>query len=252
MEEAETLTDEQIKWVAADTFATLLPGWQQDDSSNEPGMTLMTDGTYDWSWHDDEWYAHTPDGRIAFSEMKPWLDIEDVNWVDPAAGKEVQDLYAAFDQKLRTFREARDLVHQKGKSRGYYPIQSKGSKSKKGSSKGKKGSSSSIMWTAPGKGKGSSSSSVVSKPGYTGCFVCGDGGHDWRNCPKRGSSSSSSSSGPSKTRPINYVADAFMVTEAEGHTGGNEESSSSQTIPTADIQRLILAAAGGPYDPHRL
>ncbi len=251
MDESESLADEQIKWVSADTFATLLPGLTQDDSNvSDPGMTMMTDGTYDWSWHDDEWFAHTPDGLVAFSEMKPWLDIEDVNWVDPTAGREIQDLYANFDQKLRTFREARDLVHQKGKSRGYYPIHQKGSKSKKGNHKGKKGSSNVVLWSAPGKGKGSSSSSIVNKPGYTGCFVCGDSGHDWRNCPKRGTSSSSG--GPSKAKHINFVEEVFMVNEAERHTGGNEESCSSDAISPADIQRLILAAAGGPHDPHRL
>lgn len=66
--------------------------------------------------------------------MKPWLDVEDIAAVDSVAGKELEEIFANFQQRVRTFREARDLVHQKGKNRGYYPFVPKGKQKGKGKS----------------------------------------------------------------------------------------------------------------------
>ena len=102
----------------------------------EPEVSWFHDGHQEWTWYDDDWYSPTSDGWVAFSEAKQWWEIEDILVADPSVGKEVKDLYAAFEQKVRTFREARDLVQQKGKSRGYYPINPKGKRYHKGKGKG--------------------------------------------------------------------------------------------------------------------
>ena len=249
-EDVEQIPDGQIKWVSSEAFASIGLDWEDESIATgaEAEGIWMSDGWNDWTWWEDEWYTPTSDGWIAYSEMKPWLEIDDLMVADPVAGKEVKDLYAAYEQKARTFREARDLVHQKGKSRGYYPLSPKGSNFGKGKSKsrpkGKKGSGMSMVVTP--KGKGSNPSSPSSKPGYTGCFVCGDKGHDWRNCPKRGSSGSSSS------RPaggaIGMVEEVFMVSApsssaADGATGNPSPQ---------DLQRSILAATSCSGTHHRL
>ena len=101
-------------------------------------------------------------------------------------------------------------------------------------------------------GKGVSGSTNPSKqPGYTGCFICGDKAHDYRSCPKRGSSSSGSQGSVGKGRPINFVSSEpldsiMMVTNV----------SDEMVIPSVgpqDLHRMILTAStGSSSDPHRL
>ena len=103
--------------------------------------------------------------------MRPCLEIEEISYHDSAVGKELQDTFAAFDSKVRTFREARNLIHQKGKNRGYLMPKGKGYMS----SKGKKGNHKGTALMSQGKSSGSASSGPQ-KPGnagYTGCFICG-------------------------------------------------------------------------------
>ena len=141
--------------------------------------------------------------------MKPWIDIDEVGAFDSNLGKELQELYVAYDQKLRTFRESREAMHQKGKNRVFYQNGKGNPKGKsKGQSKGKKGSVNTVLTVQSvqgfsGKGKGSPSS-PSKQPGYTGCFICGDKSHDYRACPKRGNQAASSSTSP-KSKPIRMV-----------------------------------------------
>ena len=126
VEELDTVPDDQVKWLEAEAFwATIKP---EEPNAPEPEheMAWWSDGMYDW-WHDgDEWCTYAGNGVFPFSEMKPWMDVDDILAVDATAGKEAQDLLAAFESKVRTFKEARDYVHQKGQSRGYYPVRARG------------------------------------------------------------------------------------------------------------------------------
>ena len=253
-EDIEGLDEEKIHWVEMETFAaSVFP--PEYEASSESETAWYSDGLFDWVYYEDEWHTMTQDGWVAYSDMKPWLDAEEAFVIDPVAGKEIQDLYAAYEQKMRTFKEARDLVHQKARNRGYFPYKPpKGSggfgKGKgKGQSKGKKGSS---LMVSQGKGS-ASSSSPASKPGYTGCFICGDKTHDYLVCPKRGSNANKGFS-KGKPKPINYVdaapepADSIlMVEEVQSPTSPRAD------LGHEDMQRLILTATtGSNSDPHRL
>ena len=236
--------DQQIQWVDQDAFHELVgvaSSVEQSGASDETAW--FNDGRFDWQWHEDEWHACTDDGWVAFSDLKPWLDVEEIMFQDQAADKEVQDLYASFDQKVRSFREARDAVYSKGKNRGFYH----GLKGKliKGSSKGKskvsmaKPSSSHVLavQSVGGKGKGS----PVGKPGYSGCFICGDRSHDFRSCPKRGQSSMSSTSSASKSKPICFATvtdEVFMLEETDLEPPPT-------TLSLSAVHRMVLAASSG-------
>ena len=71
---------------------------------------------------------------IAYSEMRPWLDIEEISYRDASLGKELSETFAVVNEKMRAFQEARHAVQQKGKTRGYY--KPKGFSKGKGFNKG--------------------------------------------------------------------------------------------------------------------
>ena len=193
---------------------------------------------------------------IAYTDMRPWLELDEIAFHDPNLGKELSETYAAFESKVRSFKEARNAVRQKGKSRGYFskgPPKGKGKFGKGFSSKG------SVMMTQPsmntGYGKGSSSSNSngpqkPGQPGYKGCFICGDKQHDFRSCPKRNSTGKSSQKGG---KPV------YMV--EENPDGGATAVSPSSAIEVVQIdenemgeelQRAILAADGALTGQERL
>lgn len=132
-DDLDTVTDDQIHWLSQEEAQAMLA--VPEDLTSETEQAWYNDGWNDWSYHDGEWYTQGGDGWISYADLKPWYDIEEAMSVDPAAGKELQDIYANYDQKVRTFREAREAVHQKGKSRGFFQPSSKGKS--KGTPKGK-------------------------------------------------------------------------------------------------------------------
>ena len=98
------------------------------------------DGLYDWVCWGDEWFAQVDDGSyVAYHDLKPWLELDEIAYHDPNLGKELSDIYAGFESKVRSFKEARSAVKQKGKSRGYFskgPPKGKGKFGKGFSQKG--------------------------------------------------------------------------------------------------------------------
>ena len=246
-EDWDNPAEELVHWVDHGTMASVF-GVIEPEQHADSESAWFSDGWYDWSWHDDEWQTLTSDGWISYVDMKPWMDIDEVNVIDQSLGKELHDLYIAYDQKLRTFKESRELLSQKGKSRGFYHVPKGNPKSKgKGTPKGKKGHAGSIMVAhgyGYGKGKGSptSSSSVVNQPGYRGCFNCGDKTHDYRTCHKRGQGAAKS------TAQSNMIC---MVTASEPGPSSSV-SPPMPSPPVQDVQRMVLAAAGDASDPNRL
>ena len=258
VEDSELWSEDQVKWLDASTFAATVVQTSDESTAAETEMSWYSDGWHDWMWMDDEWHVNQGESWVAYSEMRPWMDVEDIQAVDATLGKEVEDLYSTFDQKVRSFREARDLMQQKGKNRGYYPYRPKGFSKGKGKGpgsnpKGKKGSSgSSVLYTSKGKGSGTPQNPGTS--GYTGCFICGEKSHSYVNCPKRGQGSNSSSTKPAnvvcfvETMETSSPSDVFMLEPSSSTV----PAAPSTTVPPEDVQRMILAAAGSPQDPHRL
>lgn len=95
-------------------------------------------------------------------------------------------MYAAYEDKVRTFVQARALMKNKTNNRGFFPsVKGKFQKGKgMGKSKGK--STPAVMAASssgsPGSGKGRQR---PGDPDYTGCFICGARDHSFQNCPKR-------------------------------------------------------------------
>ena len=103
-------------------------------------------------------------------------------------------------------------------------LKEKDGKGKGKSKKGFKGNSSVVgsppmnpIFFSKGSGKASAASSVspVTKPGYSGCLICGDLQHDSRTCPKRSQGSFPGQKGHGKM--IGLVEDL-----SDGCMGGSE------------------------------
>ena len=226
------ITDDQIHWVDPHTWDE---PWGQPEvlDRDQSSLALYGEDGVGWQWHEDDWHTQTSSGEwLAYSDVKPWLDIDDIGYQDPSVGKELQELYTTFDAKVRTFREARDAMYQKGKNRGFF--NNKGVGKGKGSKKGKVGGSKpvfALQSSSPAKGKGNLTN-PASRPGFSGCFICGAKDHSFRDCPKRSATGGSGTS--SSTRAAAHLI--AMVEDAA-------EPTSPKCLQPQDIQRLILAAS---------
>ena len=195
--DTEEVPEQDILWVGShlppDVYAV------QDGDNGDHWTTYLPHGEeLHWEWSEDDFYAQDAQGCFwSWSDTKTWLDVEECAESNHPEAKALQEAYAGFQERLRTFQESRALNTAKHLSRGYYPMQmikgkSKGKGKGKGKSFGKKGpstskgsppSTSSAMAVAPmGKGAGPQK---PGSPSYTGCFVCGSQDHDFRQCPKR-------------------------------------------------------------------
>jgi len=196
--------DEQaeIHWVGSQLPAEVYdPGTNAENYEDEEVF---------WTWETDGYHGYVPDGYGYWPETDGygtyWSADEPALDLTPEENKELEEAYAIYENKARTFMQSRQLQRAKGASRGFYPLTMMKGGGRKGKSKGK---------GKKGKGFGhpmtSSTSSTSSKPLFaaqgaegsttttsSGCFICGDKGHGFRQCPKRSSSSTASSGKGSK------------------------------------------------------
>ena len=254
-EDVFTPSADSILWAAQSPEVGSASAFQMEDAGED---SVWYDGTYEWSYHTDgEWYAPLDDGSyVAYSEFKPWLDIEEVSYHDSALAKELADSYAVITDKVRTFQEAKHALHQKGKTRGYFKPKGKGKNFRKGFQKGKPGVLAAFPFQTKSSSVGSSGgSSIVNTPGYKGCFICGDKTHEFRRCPKRQEQKGMSGKGGKAV---------YMVTECTSQPAGSSNAVSSQ-IETkvddsvlhdhggdAELERCILAAVEATEGMDRL
>ena len=240
-EDALMLNPDSILWTSSPPPFVSTPAAEVSPEED----TYWFDGTYEWCYHSDgEWYAPTDDGAyVAYSEMKPWIDIEEIAYHDVSLGKELAEAFAVVHDKMRTFQEARHAVHQKGKTRGYFKP--------KGKSKGFKGYPSKGRGTVlasfgPGKGYGSqptgSNSSLVNRPGYKGCFICGDKTNEFRSCPKR---QHNPNSGSGKGGKAIYMVDDGVMGDSNGRAVEKTNAAPS-SLPTCELPGVLAADAGDP------
>ena len=180
----------EIHWVGTKLPEDVYdPGQPQDDANQE-------DEIY-WHWEPDGYHGYVADGYGAWMETDGygtyWAADDPYNDLTPEENKELEEAYAAFEAKTRTFSQSRQLQRAKGTSRGFYPLAMMKGSGRKGKSKGKgkKG----------GKTFSSPSTSSTARPLFaasgvdgstttngSGCFICGEKGHGFRQCPKRNSS----------------------------------------------------------------
>ena len=229
-------------------------------SAKEEGNTWCTthgDSEVYWTYLDGEWWTEDPEGAWwNWSDAKPWFDVNEAMAVDPAAGKEMQEALTLFQDKVRTFKESRQLVAARNTARGFYPL---GGKSKgKGKGKGKS------SFSPKGKGKAkkggsttaSSPSSALAaegsqRPGsstYTGCFICGAKDHDFRRCPKRGSGKGSGAAHLLTDGHWTEAAGAYMVQAAPDETSHEPEDAVEQPELTEEPLCFMHVIAGNPSD----
>ena len=116
--------------------------------------------------------------------------------------KELEEAYAVYEGKLRTFAQARALMKNKAVGRGFFPT-AKGTYGKSKDKKGKGYGSAPVLAASSPTRKGPGK---VGSPDYSGCFICGAKDHSFQNCPKRGRKGT----GPGKGSSPSYGI--FMVT----------------------------------------
>lgn len=188
-----------------------------------------------WSMENDGWHGYVMDNSGYWLETDGygafWAAEEETWDLSPEQQKEVDEAYAIYENKVRGFQQSRQLQKAKGVSRGFYPV----GMMMKGKGKGKR-------YSKKGKGKPTSSpSSSTSKPMFSaqatssrgdvmttssdsgGCFICGERGHGWRQCPKRSSQSTGNFQGKGAKKGTYWIesltpsllSTVFMVTENE-------------------------------------
>ena len=143
MEVEEFVDLSQVHWVNKSPMQDYPTKTQEHnlESVMEDGFwNQEEDGGYSWwdSGGDGEYYHQDISGTYwAWSD---WETQQQTSlMVAPEQLKEVQEAYAAYEQKARTFQEARRVMAAKGANRGFYPSKGGGKRSKKkGSSKERK------------------------------------------------------------------------------------------------------------------
>ena len=181
----------EIHWVGPQLPAEVYdpgPGPSKDDEDDSILWTQEYDGWHGY-YQDNYGFWFETDGYDTY-----WSADDGYADLDPEEVKELDEAYMAYENKARTFMQSRQLQKAKGASRGFYPLGMM--KGKKGRSKGKykmghtsSSSSSSTMAKPLFAAQGPDGSSTTSS---TGCFICGDKGHGFRQCPKRSNPSTSS------------------------------------------------------------
>eukprot|EP00435_Cladocopium_sp_Y103_P065930 s567_g28.t1 len=201
-----------------------------------------------WNYDYDGWHGYVQDGQGYWLEtdgMGTYWSAEDDGWDDlsPEESKELNEAYAAYEAKARTFMQSRQLQRAKGKSRGFYPVgmlkgKSKGKgKTKKGKGMGTTSHSSSMSLPAS---TFSAQGDVMAANGNVGCFICGDRGHGFRQCPKRNNTGSPSSHQNKGTKKGTFWVEA--VTPSSLAFVGMVTSSTTRILDTTGYGVLDLGA----------
>ena len=237
-------------------------GSQLPSDVYEPNESTQEDDEVYWSLEQDGWHGYAMDHSGYWLETDgygTYWSMDDDPWetLSPEQTKELEEAYSVYEGKAKTFMQSRQFQKAKGASRGFYPVRMMKGKGK-GKGKGKKGKSKGNFTTSPtasttrplfaaqGQHGGEDVMNVTSNQG--GCFICGDRGHGWRNCPKRSDNPATSSSGSKGHRkgmfwvesltPSN-LSSIFMTDEQQ-----DQEIVDEETKTIAEIYMM----SGGPED----
>lgn len=154
---------DEPRWTAAEEGY-----WFQDVNGQFSFWTQHTDGEY---------YTQDAEGAYwtwdEFQEEAAWWNAT------PEQQKELSDAFAAYDAKVRTFMDSRDLMKSKGASRGYYKGKNFKGKKGLGKRKNKPSSAAGPSSAAAFQSQPSDVMASVGQAGYTGCFICPSKAHDF-------------------------------------------------------------------------
>lgn len=154
---------DEPRWTAAEEGY-----WFQDVNGQFSFWTQHTDGEY---------YTQDAEGAYwtwdEFQEEAAWWNAT------PEQQKELSDAFAAYDAKVRTFMDSRDLMKSKGANRGYYKGKNFKGKKGLGKRKNKPSSAAGPSSAAAFQSQPSDVMASVGQAGYTGCFICPSKAHDF-------------------------------------------------------------------------
>ena len=134
----------------------------------------------------DAWWSSTAtwDEPTWWSSPTWWTE----EWSEPELTseeqKQVDEAYAAYEDKVRTFVQARTLMKDKTRNRGFYQAAKGKGKASKGKGKGK-GPTPTLAAASPTFMAVKGSKGKAKGPNYTGCFICGSRDHGYQSCPQR-------------------------------------------------------------------
>lgn len=232
---------------------------------HQAGMDYNTDPEDDiwWCWDQEGWRGYAQDSAGYWLETDGygtyWAAEED-GWdrdsFTAEQNKELDEAYAIFENKAKTFLQSRQFVKAKGASRGFYPM-----KMTKGKGKGKKGKkgkhtmSSSSSSTTPAKPMFVAQEDVMMASGstYSGCFICGDKGHGFRDCPRKTNQTSMGGKGAKKgtywieSMTPSSLSSIFMVQHDEKEKVmstdgyGVLDIGATETVTSLEALEILLA-----------
>ncbi|CAE7470265.1 unnamed protein product [Symbiodinium sp. CCMP2592] len=262
-------------WVEDEGHWSILLADEEDLGESLEGIPLhyVGDETAFNVWDAEDDYSEdlrqsAPEDAYWGDEPATWgYDEDPLSILSAEELQQVEEAYQTADTKLRSFVDARKAVRARHLSRGFYPFtpQAKGfraSKGKgrgrpfsKGKGKGKKGSSPSsptANMTVPVLLSESSAFAVnPGQAGYSGCFICGDKNHQFRDCPKRSSKGSGKAGGKAGGK-VHFHMDneVYMLTEVP--LGSNDTTApttspmATRTAPTTSPMTTRTAPTTSP------
>ena len=248
----EQINMDQVHWLDQPPAAYLANGDEAEDDFAYQVENWYNDGLYDWVCWGDEWFAQVDDGSyVAYHDLKPWLDLDEIAYHDPILAKSSAIYTLVLRAKFEASRRLGVLLSKKGNPEDTF--QKVPQKEKESLEKGFHKRLQPFSNTGYSKGSSSSSPNGPQKPGqpgYKGCFICGDKQHDFRSCPKRNSLGKSSRKG---RKPIYMVEETPEFGVMETSTSSGIEVVKMEEMETnEDFQRAILAADGAVAGQERL
>ena len=225
-----------------------------------------------WNYEVDGWHGYLQDSMGYWVEtdgLGTFWSAEEDDWSHLSSDqvKELEEAYSVYDGKMRTFQQSRQLQRAKGGSRGFYPMpMMKGKMKGKGKGKNKsKGSKSSSVATSSttsptrtmfqAQGGPVGNENVMMAGSNDGCFICGDRGHGFRNCPKRNSASPGTTGGKGSHKGAFWIESLtpssliFMaqndelVDSTEGF--GVLDLGATETVASLEALHQLMALRGG-------
>ena len=169
-------------------------------------------------WGDGDWHTQMDDGVfITYSEYEALVGCGGSDGHDEALGKSCPRPNANFEGSRENFQRGTARHVPEGQGARLLPTFILQRKKEKEIQEGLKcthfeshGDDGYLRKGGKGGFRPEGAANPTAKPGYTGCFICGDLQHDYRSCPKRSQPAGSSRAAGS----LNFVEE---VPEDEHH-----------------------------------